>query len=259
LGEDRSNLLREREMKSTDIDKKLIGKMPEPLRQHDAELEKLKVEYQRKTQAWLQVEEEERKSIAREIHDDLSQPLTALKINLSGLVRRVTQGEEIPSEKLEQILELNNSIIRTVKRISLELRPGVLDDFGLIPAIEWQAGYFRDLTGIECKFEEPSDIMIDGQIASVIFRILQKILANIVKQAEVTRVRISLKKEADKLNLIVVGNGERSLEEQILDREPFELIGEYAHLFGGEVEMGNPNRGTLVMVNIPLNLRRVSL
>jgi len=67
--------------------------VPEPLRQHNAELEKLKVEYQRKTKAWLQVEEAERKSIAHEIHDDLSQPLTALKINLSGLVRRVTLGK----------------------------------------------------------------------------------------------------------------------------------------------------------------------
>jgi signal transduction histidine kinase len=257
---DRSNLLKEREMKSADIDKKLIGKVPEPLRQHNAELEKLKVEYQRKTKAWLQVEEAERKSIAHEIHDDLSQPLTALKINLSGLVRRVTLGEEISLEKLEQILELNDSIIKTVKRISVELRPGVLDDLGLIAAIEWQVGYFRDLTRIECELGvETSDITIDEQIATVIFRIFQRILTNIAKQGKATRVRISLKREVDKLQLIVVDNGDRKLEDQILDRQSFRLIAEHAHLFAGEVEMGNPNRGTLVMVNIPLNLSGGSL
>jgi signal transduction histidine kinase len=260
LGEDRSNPLKERAMKSADIAKNGIVEVSGPPRHHDAELEKLKVEYQRKTKAWLQVEEEERKSIAHEIHDDLSQPLTALKINLSGLVRRVTQGEEISPEKLEQILELNDSIIKTVKKISLELRPGVLDDFGLIAAIEWQVGYFRDLTGIGCELGvETSDITINGQIATVIFRILQRILTNIAKQERATRVRISLNKEADKLHLIVVDNGERSPEDQILDHQSFGLISEHAHLFGGEVEIGNPNRGTLVMVNIPLNLRRGSL
>ena len=247
-------------MKSADTANKGIGKVSEHPGQHDADLEQLKVEYQRKTKAWLQVEEEERKSISHEIHDDLSQPLTALKINLSGLVRRVTQGEEIPPETLEQILKLNDSIIKTVKKISLELRPGVLDDFGLIAAIEWQVGYFRDLTGIGCELGvKTSDIAINGQIATVVFRILNRILTNIAKQGRVTRVRISLNKEPDKLHLIVVDNGERSPEDQILDHQSFGLISEHAHLFGGEVEIGNPSRGTLVIVNIPLNLGRGGL
>jgi signal transduction histidine kinase len=220
-------------------------------------LEELKDGYQRRTKALLQVEEEERRSIARESHDDLSQPLTALKINLSWLERRIPKGEGSLLEKVEQMLGLVDSITRAVKRISVELRPGVLDDLGLIAAIEWQAGYFRERTGIECELDvEPADITLDGQIATAVFRILQKILTNITEQASATRVRISLKRRADKLYLKVMDNGEGIAEEQILNRLPFGLmeIGERAHLFGGEVKIsGNPDTGTTVTVSIPLN------
>jgi signal transduction histidine kinase len=244
-------------MISADIAKERLVKELKTLRQHTAELEELKAEYQRRTRVLLQVEEEERRSIAREIHDDLSQPLTALKINLSWLGRRIPKGEGPLLEKVEQILELIDSITRAVKRISVELRPGVLDDLGLTAAIEWQVGYFRERTGTECELDvEPADVTLDGQIATAIFRILQKILTNIAEQASATRVRISLKRRAGKLHLKVIDNGEGITEEQILDHQSSGLIeiGERAHLLGGEVKIsGNPDRGTTVTVNIPLN------
>jgi signal transduction histidine kinase len=236
---------------------KRIVKEPVNLRPNVTELEELKAEYQRRTKAWLQVEEDERRTITREIHDDLSQPLTALKIDLSGLIRRVTKGEEPTIENLKTILELTDSIIKVVKKISLELRPAVLDDLGLIAAIEWQAGCFRELTGIECELGlETADITLDEQIATAVFRILQRILTNIAEQARVTRVSITLKRRSAKLHLTVIANGERITEEQILDHPSFGLmeIDERAHLFGGEVEIkANPDRGIMVIVNIPLN------
>jgi signal transduction histidine kinase len=246
-----------------DIAKERLAKELETLRQHAAELEELKAEYQRRTKALLQVEEEERRSIAREIHDDLSQPLTALKINLSWLGRRIPKGEGPLLEKVEQILELVDSITRVVKRISVELRPGVLDDLGLSAAIEWQVGYFRERTGIECELDvEPADITLDGQLTTAVFRILEKILTNIAEQASATRVRISLIRRADKLHLKVIDNREGTTEEQILNRQSFELIeiGERAHLFGGEVKIsGSPGRGGTVTVSIPLNQKGGSL
>jgi len=250
-------------MISADIAKERLVKEMETLRQHATELEELKAEYQRRTKALLQIEEEERRSIAREIHDDLSQPLTALKINLSWLGRRIPKDEGPLLEKVEQILELIDSITRAVKRISVELRPGVLDDLGLTAAIKWQVGYFRERTGIECELDvEPADITLDGQLRTASFRILQKILTTIPEQASATRVRISLKRRADKLYLKVIDNGEGITGEQILNRQSFGLmeIGERAHLFGGEVKIrGNPDRGTTVTVNIPLNQKGGSL
>jgi signal transduction histidine kinase len=250
-------------MISADIAKERLVKELKTLRQHTAELEELKAEYQRRTRVLLQVEEEERRSIAREIHDDLSQPLTALKINLSWLGRRIPKGEGPLLEKVEQILELIDSITGAVKRISVELRPGVLDDLGLTAAIEWQAGYFREQTGIECELDvEPADITPDGEIATAIFRILQKILKSISEQASATRVRISLKRRANKIRLKVIDNGGRTTEEQILARDSLGLmeISERAYLFGGEVKIkGNPDRGTTVTVNIPLNQKGGSL
>jgi signal transduction histidine kinase len=245
------------EIISVDIPKEHPVKELETLRQHKAGLEKLKAEYRRRTKALLQVEEEERRHLAREIHDDISQPLTALKINVSWLRRRVPKGEEPLLEKLEQISELNDSITRSVQRISLELRPAVLDDLGLTAAIEWQVGYFREVTGIKCDLSvEPANITIGGQIATAIFCILRKILTHVAQQASATRVKVTLNMRADKLHLKVIDNGEGIKEEQILDRQSFGLmeIGEHAQLFGGEVKITrNPHQGITVKVNIPLN------
>jgi signal transduction histidine kinase len=250
-------------MISADMANEQLVKEMETLRQHAAELEEFKAEYQRGIKALLQVEEEERRSIAREIHDDLSQPLTAFKINLSWLRRRIPKGEGLLLEKLEQMLDLTGSITRAAKIISVELRPGVLDDLGLTAAIEWQAGYFREQTGIECELDvEPADTTPDGEIATAIFRILQKILKSISEQASATRVRISLKRRANKIRLKVIDNGGRTTEEQILDRDSLGLmeISERAYLFGGEVKIkGNPDRGTTVTVNIPLDHKGGSL
>ena len=226
----------------------------ETLRQHGMELEK---EFGQKTKTLLRSEENERETIAREIHDDLSQPLTAIKINLSGLLRSIPEENIILLEKIEQILDLVDSVTGAVKRISVELRPGVLDDLGLVAAIEWQAGFFQEVTSIKCELDmRPIDINFDLQLSTAIFRILQKILANIKEEAIATSVRISLKKKIDKLYIKVIDNGNETTPAQILDHLPFRLmeIFERAHLFGIEINTtGKINGGNTITLSIPLN------
>jgi signal transduction histidine kinase len=225
-------------------------------RQHAAELEGLEVEYRQRTKMLLKVDEEERRSIAHEVHDDLCQPLTALKIILSGMKRRIPKDEGPLLEKVEQLLELTDTTTETARRISVELRPGVLDDLGLIAAIEWQTKYFAENTGIACELDiAPVQITLDGQLSTAIFRILRKILANIQEQATATIVRVSLTVRAGKLKLKVTDNGIWTSGEEFTNQLPFKLmeIGERAYLFGSEVKSKrNPDRGITVTLTIPL-------
>jgi two-component system sensor histidine kinase UhpB len=120
------------------------------------------------------VREEERTQIAREIHDELGQELTGLKMDLSWLIKRLPKNQESLISKTESMLKLVDSTIQTVRRISSELRPGVLDDLGLIAAIEWQAQDFENRTGITCDFSssvEEIDLVRDRSTA--VFRIFQ--------------------------------------------------------------------------------------
>jgi signal transduction histidine kinase len=226
----------------------------EPLKRRAREI---KEEYEPGAKTLLQFEEEERETIAREIHDDLSQPLTAIKINLSGLLRKIPQ-ENIPLlKRVEQILDLVDSMTGSVKRISVELRPGVLDDLGLIAAIEWQAGYFQETTGIRCELDKiPKNIAFDRQLSTAIFRILQKVLVHIKEEASATSVIISLKKKTDRLFLKVTDNGNGTTAEPILNHLPLGLIEvfEHAHLFGINIKKnGKTHGGNTITMSIPLN------
>ena len=203
------------------------------------------------------VREEERTSIAREIHDELGQTLTALKMDLSWLKHRLPEGSSDLDDKVKAMFGLINSTIKTVQRISAELRPGLLDDLGLSAAIEWQAKEFHDRSGIQCRVNfNPDDIVTDRDRSTVIFRIFQETLTNIARHAEATLLNVSLRKNDDKLLLKVRDNGKGISKLQIMDAKSFGLIGmrERVHPWGGKVKIrGVPNRGTIVMVSIPLN------
>jgi len=202
------------------------------------------------------VREEERTRIAREIHDQLGQALTALKIDFSWLNNRLPKNQKSLLEKIESMSKLVDMTIQMVRRISSELRPGILDDLGLAAAIEWQAEEFQDRTGIKCEIAlEPEDIILDQDCSTTIFRIFQEAITNVVRHANATEVKISLEKEAGKLMLEVKDNGKGITEEQISDPKSFGLIGirERAHFWGGEVVIsGVRDKGPTVTVSIPL-------
>ncbi|MEW6001600.1 MAG: PAS domain S-box protein [Nitrospirota bacterium] len=204
------------------------------------------------------IREEERTNVAREIHDELGQVLTVLKMDLSWLANKLYPDHKPLLEKIESMSKTVNSTIKIVKRICAELRPGILDDLGLIPAIEWQVEEFQNRSGIKCDVSiNPKSIIVDKELSTAIFRIFQETLTNVMRHANATEVRVSFEKKNGNLILEVKDNGKGITEDQILDSsKSFGLIGirERAHFWGGDVKIdGIPNRGTTITVRIPLS------
>jgi len=207
------------------------------------------------------IREEERTNSAREIHDELGQLLTALKIDISWVSKRVPQAEASLVEKIGTMYELVDKAIQTVKRISSELRPGLLDDLGLAAAIEWQAQELRKRTDIDFEFRaSPKEITLDRDRSTALFRICQEALTNVVRHANATRVKLSLQKKQGRILFRISDNGKGIEEKQLSDPKAFGLIGmrERARAWGGEVKItGTPGKGTVVAVSIPLNRGKI--
>lgn len=211
----------------------------------------------RNLSAYLQsAREQERTNIAREIHDELGQTLTAFKMDLSWLDRRLIKDRKLLLDKINSMSKVVTVTIRAVQRISTELRPGLLDDLGLIAAIEWQSEEFQNRTGIKCEVTlGPDDIILDQDRSTAIFRIFQETLTNVARHADATNVKVSLKKENEKLVLKVNDNGKGIKERQIFDSKSFGLMGmrERAFIFGGKVDIkGTTIEGTTVTATISL-------
>ena len=200
--------------------------------------------------------EEERTRISREIHDELGQALTAIKLELS-LIRRslVSDGLDEQVAKVQEIERGVIRIIRTVRKISTELRPGILDELGVAAAIEWMAKDFQNRTGIGCKVAiQGVDKIPDNVRATAIFRIVQEALTNVMRHAAASQVNVSLKKKDHTLVVEVRDNGIGIIEGRIIDSKSFGLIGirERVQLLGGEaVICGKPGEGTMVRVTLP--------
>jgi PAS domain S-box-containing protein len=203
------------------------------------------------------VREEERTRIAREIHDELGQSLTALKMDLAWLVKRLDKGQKQLYEKAQVMSKHIDMNIQTVKRISTELRPGLLDDLGIAAALEWQAEEFKERTGIQCDIRvKPEDISLDRNRSTTIFRIFQETLTNVVRHAHATKVEIDLKENGGELTLQVKDNGKGITDRQISSPKSIGLIGmrERVMFFGGGLSItGEKNKGTTVTVSLPLS------
>jgi len=208
--------------------------------------------------AYLQsVREEERVKIAREIHDDLGQSLTALKMDLAWLKGKLPGDQRPLQDKAEIMMELIDSMIHTLRRISTELRPAVLDNLGLTAAIEWQAQDFQNRTGIRCELKRTlNDLQLDQNISTTFFRIFQETLTNVTRHAKATEVKISLEEKQSKLILEVKDNGRGITEEEVYGSNSLGILGmrERTLLLGGELQIsGVAGKGTTVTVRIPLN------
>ena len=147
--------------------------------------------------------------------------------------------------------------VEKVQRITAKLRPYILDELGLIPAIEWQAQEFQDKTGIKCSFTLPNDeLFLDSEKSTAIFRIFQEALTNIARHSKAKLISISIQKKAEDLILKIKDNGVGIAQEQTKDFKSLGIIGmkERALILGGEVTVeGTPGKGTEVRVEIPLN------
>jgi PAS domain S-box-containing protein len=203
------------------------------------------------------IREEERKSVAREIHDELGQALTAIKIDLVSLMRQLPADQQQKRKGPDSILELVDYTIQSVRKISTELRPGILDDLGLVAAVEWAAEEFEARTGTRCRLDLPEDnIEIDQERATAVFRIFQETLTNVARHADASEVGIRLAKENGDLTLEVRDNGRGIGEEQLSGGRSLGILGmrERATLLGGELGIiGSPQKGTTIRVRIPVS------
>ncbi|HTJ45157.1 MAG TPA: GAF domain-containing protein [Kofleriaceae bacterium] len=156
------------------------------------------------------VREDERTNIAREIHDELGQSLTALKMDLAWIARRARDpsAADAIAAKLDEMSRATDEIVGSVRRISAELRPGILDDLGLRAAIEWQAEEFERRTGVRTVVKaEIGELRLERGLATTVFRIYQEALTNVARHAGATRVDVSLSLEKGNLRLEVVDDG----------------------------------------------------
>lgn len=224
----------------------------EQLRHSHAQLRALSVYLQH-------VREEESIRISRAVHDELGQALTGLKIDLSWLSTRLPKRLDPLIDKTREMSQHIDETIKTVRRISTELRPGILDHLGLVAAIEWQANEFQTRTGIRCKVSQRVDhTIMEEELNTVFFRIFQETLTNIIRHAQASRVEISLTEQHGRLVLEVKDNGRGITREQISNIKSIGLLGmrERAALLSGEVNIsGQPKKGTKVVVSIPHGAR----
>ncbi|MGD8305610.1 MAG: PAS domain S-box protein [Ignavibacteria bacterium] len=202
------------------------------------------------------IREEERATVAREIHDDLGQSLTALKMDISWLKKNPDLSDENKIAKFDTLLDLTDSTIQTVKRLATKLRPGILDDLGLVPAIEWQKDEFESRFRIKCNLKiNNKEIVTKDAISVAVFRIVQETLTNVARHSNATRVDIKLDfQENNRLILEIHDNGVGIDNRKIKSPKSFGLIGmkERVSLLNGTMEViGNPSKGTLVRVSIP--------
>lgn len=216
----------------------------------------------RNLSAYLQsAREKERMYIAREIHDELGQTLTALKMDVFWLHKKFSMDKKTMLEKTNSMSALIDSAVKTVRRISRELRPGLLDDLGLTAAIEWQVGEFQQRTGIRCELvREPEEIIVEQDISTAVYRIFQETLTNIARHSGATMVKIFLEMKPREILLQIKDNGRGVLQEKIESTTSFGLIGmrERVRILQGELKIsGVKGRGTLVEVTIPLSRREI--
>jgi len=236
--------------KSTDLSRQIAERMAVEERLKESE-EKL-----RRLAAYLiSVREEERTHIAREIHDELGQVLTGLKMDVTWLAHRLDAKQKVLHEKADSMCGLIDSAIQTVRKIASGLRPEILDEMGLVAAIDWQAKDFQKRTGIRCRLELPPEgVKFDLERSTTTFRIFQEILTNVARHSHASRIDVKFSIDVDRMRLEVADNG-IGISDAKLNGKSLGLLGmqERALVFNGDVVIsGAAGQGTRVTVNIPL-------
>jgi two-component system sensor histidine kinase UhpB len=236
-----------------------VDKIIYELRELRRELSNLKMSdsNMRYLSVYLQKEREvERIRIARMIHDELGQLLTALKMDMVWLKRRLGEDQWLQLEKTRS-MELIEKSLQMVRKISSELRPAVLDHLGLVSAIDWLTKEFTGRTGISCEVNLPSeDMALDREISIVLYRILEEVLVNIIYHSKTTITKVDLEEKDGCLELRMRYNGEGVNEEMISGKRHYGLIGmrEWVGCFGGELRIGrDSNKYEEITVVVPLH------
>jgi signal transduction histidine kinase len=203
------------------------------------------------------IREQERVGIARELHDELGQTLTSLQLGLSWVAGKLTQNQQPVQAKIRSLSALVVTMIQSVRRIGDELRPGALDELGLIKTLKAEAREFEGHTGIECRFETnigKATFAREGSLA--LFRIVQAALTNVARHAQASRAMIELLKNKHELILTANDNGKGITKKQIYSHNSLGIIGmrERALALDGTLSLrGTKGKGTILTVRMPLS------
>lgn len=204
----------------------------------------------------VDIREQERIRISREIHDELGQQLTGLKMDVAWLSKKTAGDDEPVKRKFSGLLGLLDEMVKTVRRISTELRPAVLDDFGLLPAIEWHSTEFEKRFGIKVQLSIPdTTLILPAEKATGIFRVYQEALTNIARHAEATVITTSIVVNEVELRLTIADDGKGFDPKEAGNKKTLGLLGMRERIFmmNGQYELSSaPGEGTAVTLIIPL-------
>jgi two-component system sensor histidine kinase UhpB len=204
------------------------------------------------------IKEEERKRIAREIHDELGAMLTGIKAYVSVAIDRAASMGIAPDPLLADASGLTDAAFETVRRVITDLRPSVLDQLGVWAALEWYAEQVTERTGMTCKCvidDEIASLQLDSERSTMLFRIVQESLTNVVRHAKASLATIRVLRDAEVIVVTIEDNGIGIDAERLLNRESWGVVGmhERAQYCGCELKIsGTPGRGTVVTLRLPL-------
>jgi len=205
--------------------------------------------------------EEEDIRVAREIHDEMGSTLTSLRWELERMDKSIAEANDCAqlqdlSPRIKDMMRLTDLTINTMRRVASELRPSILDDLGLVAAIEWQADQFQERTGILCRCDCSSDCFpFDPEQSTAIFRIFQEALTNVMRHANATAVAVSLQEESGEFVLTISDNGRGITKNEKSATLSLGILGmrERAHLIGAKLDInGLEAKGTVISVRLPL-------
>ena len=201
-------------------------------------------------------QEKERMAIARELHDELGQILTALRIDVMWIWERLKRLDAKAAERTLAMCELIDKTIDEVRGMSIRLRPGVLDDLGLIPALDWYTADFEKRTGTACTFSHDGVVKVSDAIATAAYRIAQEALTNVARHAGARHVDVEIRRENGLLALSVIDDGRGFRLQDVSNSDGLGVAGmkERANLVGGSLEIhSEPGKGTQVHFRVPVS------
>ncbi|MDB5199315.1 MAG: sensor hybrid histidine kinase [Chitinophagaceae bacterium] len=222
-------------------------KAEETLEQSYAEIRRLNEHLQK-------IREEERIYIAREIHDELGSQLSVLKMDVSWLKKKLDGGEEAIKQKIGDLINLLDAAVKSVRKISSELRPGLLDDLGLVAAMEWYLKEFEKRSGIKITFNEREELEIPDSIKTCLFRIFQESLTNVARHSDAKEVKVKLQYINNQLILNIEDNGKGFDKQKIGEMKTLGILGmkERAMIMNGSYDINSvPGKGTIITAVLP--------
>jgi PAS domain S-box-containing protein len=209
-----------------------------------------------------QAREQEKSHIARELHDELAQALTALQMDVAWCKDRLPAGQDAVMNKLQRMETLLDTTVTATRRIAADLRPLMLDDLGLVPAVEWLVENFTQRTGVPCELAiSISDLHLHGMHSTAVFRIIQESLANVAKHAKASHAEVAVEQVDGEVMINVRDDGLGFSTDNRRKPNSFGLVGlrERAYLLGGNAVINSaPGEGTNIEVRLPLTAERAS-